>query len=102
MGQTITGEAALFEKAFGEGVTPAMQQRWLVRYLEAIRDRRIARLLAFITAASRQAQRLEHDGSGWYGEHVRWAIARLCRLGYTFPECDPLLVPVRLDERRAA
>lgn len=84
----ITNEAELFDRAFvRKWPTVALQERWTWRYLDSIRDRRIDRLVAFLRHAARMARDLE-DGRGWYGDHVVWAIDRLCILGYTFPEID--------------
>jgi hypothetical protein len=73
---------------------------WRDRYYDLIRGRRIDELLRFARYAASQARLHEADGSGWYGQHVVWAIDRLCHLGYTFPETEP--VRVRLPRLAAA
>jgi hypothetical protein len=73
---------------------------WRDRYLDTIREQRVAALLHFAHYAARMARQHETDGHGWYGRHVVWAIDRLCRLGYSFPETEP--VRVRLPRLAAA
>jgi hypothetical protein len=78
----------LYSRAFPANRPYAPHPYWIRSYTACITPRRVDRLIAFLRYATLQAQRLEQDGDGWYGTHVRWAIDRLCLLGYTFPECD--------------
>lgn len=64
------------------------------------RHDRIDRLAAFLDHAARHAR--HHDPTGWYGQHVVWALARLERLGYSFPEVDVSPLPRRWPPPRAS
>jgi hypothetical protein len=83
----------------GDGSTVG-ERYYLSLHLNTIRNRRINELLRFARYAARMAQQHETDGHGWYGQHVVWAIGRLCELGYSFPETEP--VRVRLPRLAAA
>jgi hypothetical protein len=62
-------------------------RQWQRRRLE-----RIDLLCTFLRIAVANAH-TENDPLGWWSRHVAWAITRLERLDYRFPECDTPRTP---------
>jgi len=60
--------------------------------LAEIRPERIHRLCEFLAICIRMAR--SSPNPSWWSIHAIWAIQRLERLNYGFPECDPVLVDV--------
>lgn len=65
--------------------------------LAELRPERITRLCEFLTICVRMSRRSPNPS--WWSWHAIWAIQRLERLNYRFPECEPVLI---VEGRRAA